>query len=93
VNRTSLPSLTPTAIEVSPDPATGWPRIGIALDDGRVVAVVLDPAHGRAVARRIDAITSGEVAKLAPSRRALWLDAAPDPTADTQRPSAIGGLR
>jgi hypothetical protein len=84
----------PTRMQVGPDPATGWPRIDVVLDDGQVIAVVLDPAHAMAFARRVDAITSGMIATLPPSRRVLEIElGSVEALADTERPMAIGGSR
>ncbi len=84
----------PTTMQCGPDPATGWARLDIVMSDDSVISVVLDPAHARAFARRVDAITSGTIATLPPSRRVLEIDlGSVDVRADTERPKAVGGTR
>lgn len=73
--------LTPRAIRVGPATPTGQPIIEIELDDGRLILIRLDPAHGRAVSERIVECIDGRITARIPSRRVLVITLAPDTAA------------
>lgn len=65
--------LYPTALLVGPDADTGNARIDVVIAGGHTLSIVLDIAHARSIASRIDEVISGRVMARPASRRVLQI--------------------
>jgi len=66
-------------LRVGPERLDGRPVLELELDDGRLLSIVLDPAHARAVADRIVECVDGRILARVPSRRVLELELGTEP--------------
>jgi hypothetical protein len=67
-------SLRAKFLRVGPERNDGRPVLEIELADGQLVAVILDRAHGRSIAGRIEECVDGRILARPPSRRVLELE-------------------
>lgn len=74
-------------LRIGPDRATGRPVIELELDDGQIISVVLDPAHGRTAASRLAECVDGRISARPPSRRVLQIELVSSEGTDAHSPT------